>query len=1079
MKILYIAPERDAAALAARALQGMASGVTVTWAQTPGSALQWLQANRDGAAVLMAVQAQPCGPFVEQLRGSGLTMPIVVVAGSGALEPAVSALNAGVDGYVVAGPSLEADLPQIVTVALDRERRRREPLARVTAELDAERTRAEQAIAQAERAREQAERLHASDVAASAAKLAEIEAKHTASLAREARICTALQQRLFELEGALTDAEERTTSAAAAFADQLASRHAEFTASLTQTAHSRDVLAAQLSHATAALDEVQVARRADAEAAAEHLRRREADFGIALAEAAAARAAVEAALEEARAANREAGQRAQMEREAAADRHAALEDAIGRETDRRADLEEKLGAFEAAQEEADRRHVEELTQAAERLAEMQSRYNAIVEEHAADRAADAERREALEGRLGALQQQHDDARQQHATTRASLERQLTDAVAAQELAGRTAAAALADASMREAALADRLARESDVRVALERDLADARTDASRGRHRLLHLLTVHRRRGREQTARFEAQLASHRAEADRDRRVSAAEIEQLRGEHEALRRLHATTRDEMERLQIAAADERRVLEHARLASESELQRVSAAHDQLRRSFDSLQHAFQTLERIAGDHAAERARLEAVVADRDAEASAQAERHRASEQAAQDAFARLQQTLQQTRETGAAEIARLQREIDALRRDLDGARADADVLRRDAERVPDLRAQLDASQKERRREFERAPYGLCRCTDSGVITDANHSFVAMLGRRRVDDLRNIDFASAVFDCAGDLRWLLERARTVRKTEAVEAVWRTKDGRNLTVRLQAIATATGQVEIAVEDITELRAVEERLRHAQRMEAVGRLASEVAVTCDALLRDVTREVHDWLTAIGGDDALRRQGERLLTDVTRAASFLKQLGVYGQQQQRSLERVSVQRVLRDLAPVLKRVVGDRIDLVLSKSGGSFDVDVDVERLERVLVNVAAYARQRMPRGGQMRIDLATTAVGRRFVARYPNVRPGDHVLITVTELPGADVHDVPEPAPATSGTPGVDLGTLVDLVGTCGGHLWMEAQPAGTQMLKIHLPKAPAAETSDARGGEPRSDRRHRLTRWFRPTSSAGGVR
>ena len=85
----------------------------------------------------------------------------------------------------------------------------------------------------------------------------------------------------------------------------------------------------------------------------------------------------------------------------------------------------------------------------------------------------------------------------------------------------------------------------------------------------------------------------------------------------------------------------------------------------------------------------------------------------------------------------------------------------------------------------------------------------------------------------------------------------------------------------------------------------------------------------------------------------------------------------------------MLKRLVGDQIELVLPKSAGSFNVDVEAERLERVLINVAGYARERMPSGGQVRIDLATTAVGRRFVARYANVRPGDHVLITVTELP------------------------------------------------------------------------------------------
>ena len=125
----------------------------------------------------------------------------------------------------------------------------------------------------------------------------------------------------------------------------------------------------------------------------------------------------------------------------------------------------------------------------------------------------------------------------------------------------------------------------------------------------------------------------------------------------------------------------------------------------------------------------------------------------------------------------------------------------------------------------------------------MITEANHALVALLGCRRVDELRNVEFVAAALDSAGDLGWLLERARTTRKTATVETHWKTREGRRLVVRLQAFATATGSIDIVAEDITGVRGLEDRLRQAQRMEAVGRLASEVAVTCAALLGAVTR--------------------------------------------------------------------------------------------------------------------------------------------------------------------------------------------------------------------------------------------
>ena len=173
---------------------------------------------------------------------------------------------------------------------------------------------------------------------------------------------------------------------------------------------------------------------------------------------------------------------------------------------------------------------------------------------------------------------------------------------------------------------------------------------------------------------------------------------------------------------------------------------------------------------------------------------------------------------------------------------------------------------------------------------------------------------------VFESPDDLRWLIERCLSTGTTEPVETTWRSKDRGRVVVRLQAAPAANHAIELVAEDITSLRAVEDQLRRAQRMEAVGRLASEVAVTCDNLLRDVTQDGEQWLAAIGSDTILRHQGEQLLGEVTRAASFLRQLGVYGHKQVSALEPVTVNRVLRDLEGVLKRVAGDDIELILPR---------------------------------------------------------------------------------------------------------------------------------------------------------------
>ena len=219
-------------------------------------------------------------------------------------------------------------------------------------------------------------------------------------------------------------------------------------------------------------------------------------------------------------------------------------------------------------------------------------------------------------------------------------------------------------------------------------------------------------------------------------------------------------------------------------------------------------------------------------------------------------------------------------------------------------------------------------------------------------------------------------MIERCLTSRRPESVETKWRRKDGRRRVVRLLGVPVAPESVELIAEDITDLRAVEARLRQAHQMEAVGRLAWEVAATCDNLLRDVSQDCQQWLATVGSDATLRYRGELLLGDVTRAASFLQQLTVYSKQQARAVEPVSVNRVLRDMAPVLGRVAGDEVEFVLPKTSPHVTVDVAAERLERVLINVASYARQRMPLGGQLKIDLASVVVDPQFVAKYPSVR-------------------------------------------------------------------------------------------------------
>jgi hypothetical protein len=168
--------------------------------------------------------------------------------------------------------------------------------------------------------------------------------------------------------------------------------------------------------------------------------------------------------------------------------------------------------------------------------------------------------------------------------------------------------------------------------------------------------------------------------------------------------------------------------------------------------------------------------------------------------------------------------------------------------------------------------------------------------------------------------------------------------------------------------------------------------------------------------------------------------------------------------------------VVGDGIEVVLPKHIPTFLVDVERPRVEGVLVNVASYARERMPYGGRLKIELASAMVDRTFLDKYPNVRPGPHVVATVTEERGKRPADPPvswptgsagDAANASGDKRGVDLSALVRVLADHGGHLWVSADPPGNMTLKIHLPlqasDAPAPSMAAPTGGRA-------LARWFR---------
>ncbi len=743
-----------------------------------------------------------------------------------------------------------------------------------------------------------------------------------------------------------------------------------------------------------------------------------------------------------------------LERQAAAERQEASEEAARRQARFEADLTQEANARQAlaleladarhAHQRAEERHTSAVADASARLAEYRSQADAELARTAADAAR------AL----------------QAAVEQASVERQ----------------AAAEEAAQRQIELQTELEREVTSRTALEKELAAANLAAQAERQRLQNDLGEMRLRASELEAEFDERTTRERAEWESIRLKGLERISQLQAEGDLARESLASAEEQIQQLEGTHQEARADFERDRIATEADLARRSAEHAALQALFDRTRWAAQqALDRVSKDHVAERAKLTALVAERDTELRDMASRSRASEDTAAATRADLEHRLRLALDDGQRDrrdIAQLQAKVAELSGELAGTKRQREVLKAEADHVPQLRTQMAQMRAQSRREFDHAPMSACRCSRDGKIVRGNQALATLLGYRTSDEVSSIDLGTTVFESGDELQWIVDRCLASRSTESIETTWRRKNGSRLIVRLLAVASTADSVDLTAQDITPIRELEERLRNSQRMEAVARYSSEVAVTCHNLLRYVKQEGQQWLDAIDSDTA-RYRGELLLDEVTRASSFLGQLAVYGREQKNAPQLVDLNKVFRDLGPVLRRVAGSNIELVLPRVSEPLNLDVDAERVEQMLVNVAAYGRERMRRGGRLTIEVASVVVDRQFVAKYPNVRPGAHVLLTVTETmdrvaPASAAVTAPasaiDSATPPSDNPGVDLGALQALVTNCGGHLWMMAAPRGDMVLKIHLPRR-VLDRPDPRLPLKRLVRPHWINRAFGP--------
>lgn len=353
------------------------------------------------------------------------------------------------------------------------------------------------------------------------------------------------------------------------------------------------------------------------------------------------------------------------------------------------------------------------------------------------------------------------------------------------------------------------------------------------------------------------------------------------------------------------------------------------------------------------------------------------------------------------------------------------------LRRRAEEIKKLLEQLRERALHRRRGLERGE-------DIGIGSPVDTAF---------------DWTFHVLlESARELETAVDRARVRNERQAawmVAAVflaWCSLIG--------VAAVALGSRERRRREVEEaLRRSETQLLQVQKMEAVGRLAGGLAHDVNNFITAITSQCELVKMKPAPAERVQKKMDLVIGTAGKVTALIRQLLAFARQQPSEPRRVDLNEVVAGLSGIVKRLLGEDMELETFLAGDLWPTRIDPSQVEQIVVNLLVNAREASPSGGKVTVETANVVLDRQYLARNPVAKPGDFVLLAVSDTGAGiapDIRDkIFEPffttkAKETSEARGLGLATIYGIARQNGGHISVYSEVGKGTTFKVYLPRS-----------------------------------